>query len=137
MIHQVVLQKRLEQLKDRQAREAQKERAELAAVLAMQSQEVEGDVSALREAEDEDMDSSAEDMDEDMTPVTTMVPYERAMSPEPFDTLTRDETNLTVVDQWDDWAEIVSDSRTSPIFKMTLESLNGSQIITIVFHKKI
>jgi len=111
MIHQVILQKRLEQLKDRQAKEAEKERAELAAVLAMQSQEVEGDVSALREAEDEDMDSSAEDMDEDMNPATTMVPYERAMSPEPCDTLTKDETNLTIVDQWDDWAEIVSGAK--------------------------
>ncbi|GJJ78866.1 hypothetical protein EMPS_11225 [Entomortierella parvispora] len=111
MIHQVILQKRLEQLKERQAREAEKERAELAAVLAMQSQEVEGDISALREANDEDMDSAAEDMDEDMAPATPMVPYERAMSPEPFDTLTRDETNLTVVDQWDDWAEILEKRR--------------------------
>lgn len=75
----------------------------------MQSLDVEGDVSALRAVEDEDMDGSAEDMDDEMTPTATQVPYERAMSPEPFDTLTREDTNLTIVDQWDDWAEIVSD----------------------------
>ncbi|KAG0341499.1 hypothetical protein BG004_006007, partial [Podila humilis] len=47
-IHQIVLQKRLEQLKARQLREAEKEKAELAAVLAMQTLEVEGDTANVR-----------------------------------------------------------------------------------------
>jgi hypothetical protein len=75
----------------------------------MQSLDVEGDVSALRAVEDEEMDGSAEEMDDDITPTAMQVPYERDMSPEPFGTLTREDTNLTIVDQWDDWAEIVSD----------------------------
>ncbi|KAF8917509.1 hypothetical protein BGZ58_005108, partial [Dissophora ornata] len=104
MIHQVILQKRLEQLKARQLREAEKETAELAAVLAMQSQEVEGDVSALRALNDQDMELAQDDEDQDMQPAS--IPYDRAMSPEPFDTLAREDQNLTVVDQWEDWAEI-------------------------------
>ncbi|KAI8597268.1 mid region of cactin-domain-containing protein [Dissophora ornata] len=109
MIHQVILQKRLEQLKARQLREAEKETAELAAVLAMQSQEVEGDVSALRALNDQDMELAQDDEDQDMQPAS--IPYDRAMSPEPFDTLAREDQNLTVVDQWEDWAEILDKRR--------------------------
>ncbi|KAF9186024.1 hypothetical protein BGZ49_004223, partial [Haplosporangium sp. Z 27] len=103
-IHQVILQRRLEQLKTRQLREAEKEKAELAAVLAMQSQDVEGDTSAIDRMDDQDMELAQEDYDQDMG--STAIPYDRAMSPEPFDVLTREDQNIAVVDQWEDWAEI-------------------------------
>ncbi|KAG0325958.1 hypothetical protein BGZ99_010331 [Dissophora globulifera] len=108
-IHQVILQKRLEQLKTRQLREAEKEKAELAAVLAMQTLDVEGDVSGLRPLAEEDTEFAQDDEDQEMQSVA--VPYDRAMSPEPFDTLTREDQNLAVVDQLDDWAEILEKRR--------------------------
>ncbi|KAF9182681.1 hypothetical protein BGZ50_004778 [Haplosporangium sp. Z 11] len=112
MIHQVILQKRLEQLKTRQLREAEKEKAELAAVLAMQSQDVEGDISALREARDEDMEEASGDVDDDMNGLTApTISYDRAMSPEPFDTLSREDQSLAVLDQWEDWADILDKRR--------------------------
>lgn len=108
-IHQIVLQKRLEQLKSRQLREAEKEKAELAAVLAMQTQEVEGDTSNLRHGGiEEEADMGQEDLDVDMLASINAVPYDRSMSPEPIDTLSREDSSLAVVDQWEDWAEIVS-----------------------------
>ncbi|KAF9400373.1 hypothetical protein BGX21_004478 [Mortierella sp. AD011] len=109
-IHQVILQKRLDQLKTRQLYEAEKEKAELAAVLAMQSQEVEGDTSAIGRMEDQDMDLAQDDYDQDMGS-SSAVPYDRAMSPEPFDTLTREDQNIAVVDQWEDWAETLEKRR--------------------------
>ncbi|KAF9998482.1 hypothetical protein BGZ79_007824 [Entomortierella chlamydospora] len=109
-IHQVILQKRLDQLKTRQLYEAEKEKAELAAVLAMQSQEVEGDTSAIGRMEDQDMDLAQDDYDQDMGS-SSAIPYDRAMSPEPFDTLTREDQNIAVVDQWEDWAEILEKRR--------------------------
>ncbi|KAF9346985.1 hypothetical protein BGX26_001495 [Mortierella sp. AD094] len=109
-IHQVILQKRLDQLKTRQLREAEKEKAELAAVLAMQSQEVEGDTSAIGGMEDQDMDLAQDDYDQDMGS-SSAIPYDRAMSPEPCDTLTREDQNTAVVDQWEDWAEILDKRR--------------------------
>ncbi|KAI1289015.1 hypothetical protein EDD11_009449 [Mortierella claussenii] len=111
LIHQVILQKRLEQLKTRQLLEAERERAELAAVLAMQSQEVEGNVNGLRSLGEEDMEL-AQDDDQDMEGLTTpALPYDRAMSPEPEDTLAREDQNLVIVDQWEDWAEILEKRR--------------------------
>ncbi|KAK3847791.1 MAG: mid region of cactin-domain-containing protein [Linnemannia gamsii] len=111
-IHQVILQKRLDQLKARQMREAEKEKAELAAVLAMQSQDVEGNVSGLREVGEEHTEYLQEgeeiDLDGLMGP---SIPYDRAMSPEPFDTLSREDQDLVVVDQWEDWAEILDKRR--------------------------
>ncbi|KAF9110972.1 hypothetical protein BGX27_005572 [Mortierella sp. AM989] len=109
-IHQVILQKRLEQLKTRQLREAEKEKAELAAVLAMQSQDVEGDTSAIDRMDDQDMEAIQDDIDQDMG-LSPAVPYDRAMSPEPEDTLAREDQNLVVVDQWEDWAEILDKRR--------------------------
>ncbi|KAG0335902.1 hypothetical protein BG000_007131 [Podila horticola] len=107
-IHQIVLQKRLEQLKSRQMREAEKEKAELAAVLAMQVQEVEGDTSNLRHGGiEEEADMGQDDLDVDMLASTIAVPYDRSMSPEPIDTLSREDSSLAVVDQWEDWAEIL------------------------------
>jgi hypothetical protein len=109
IIHQVVLQKRLEQLKTRQLKEAEKEKAELAAVLAIQSQDVEGDVRGLREIDDQDMEYAVEGNDQDMDGVTpTAILYDRAMSPEPIDTLAREDQNFAIVDSWDDWAEVVN-----------------------------
>ncbi|KAF9414031.1 hypothetical protein BGZ94_000534 [Podila epigama] len=105
-IHQIVLQKRLEQLKARQLREAEKEKAELAAVLAMQAQDVEGDISNLRRGGiEEEFDVGQEDQDVDMS--AGAVPYDRSMSPEPIDTLSREDSTFTVVDQQEDWAEIL------------------------------
>lgn len=90
-------------------REAEKEKAELAAVLAMQSQDVEGTVSGLREVGEEHTEYIQEGEDIDLDSLLgPSVPYERAMSPEPFDTLSREDQDLEVVDQWEDWAEIVS-----------------------------
>ncbi|KAG0067741.1 hypothetical protein BGZ93_006604 [Podila epicladia] len=107
-IHQIVLQKRLEQLKSRQMREAEKEKAELAAVLAMQTQEVDGDTSNLRHGGiEEEADMGQDDLDVDMLASANAVPYDRSMSPEPIDTLSREDSSLTVVDQWEDWAEIL------------------------------
>ncbi|KAF9936786.1 hypothetical protein BGZ75_008949 [Mortierella antarctica] len=112
VIHQVILEKRLEQLKTRQLREAEKEKAELAAVLAMHAQEVAGDVRGLRELRDEDMELANEDNDNDTTGlVTPAIAYDRAMSPEPVDTLPREDQNLAIVDQWEDWAEILDKRR--------------------------
>ncbi|KAG0036209.1 hypothetical protein BGZ82_004533 [Podila clonocystis] len=111
-IHQIVLQKRLEQLKSRQMREAEKEKAELAAVLAMQTQEVEGDTSNLRHGGiEEETDMGQNDLDVDMLASTNAVPYDRSMSPEPIDTLSREDSSLAVVDQWEDWAEILDKRR--------------------------
>ncbi|KAF9388851.1 hypothetical protein CPC16_006211 [Podila verticillata] len=111
-IHQIVLQKRLEQLKSRQMREAEKEKAELAAVLAMQTQDVEGDTSNLRHGGlEEEADMGQDDLDVDMSANTIAVPYDRSMSPEPIDTLSREDSSLTVVDQWEDWAEILDKRR--------------------------
>ncbi|KAG0271592.1 hypothetical protein BGZ95_000587, partial [Linnemannia exigua] len=111
-IHQIILQKRLDQLKARQMREAEKEKAELAAVLAMRSQDVEGNVSGLREVGEEHTEYLQEgdeiDLDSLMGP---SIPYDRAMSPEPFDTLSREDQDLQVVDQWEDWAEILDKRR--------------------------
>ncbi|KAF9118506.1 hypothetical protein BGW39_001122 [Mortierella sp. 14UC] len=111
-IHQVILQKRLDQLKARQMREAEKEKAELAAVLAMQSQDVEGNVSGLREVGEEHTEylQDGEDIDLDGL-LGPSIPYDRAMSPEPFDTLSREDQDLEVVDQWEDWAEILDKRR--------------------------
>lgn len=81
----------------------------MAAVLAMQSQDVEGDIGALRETRDEDMEDSSGDVDDDMNGLMApTISYDRAMSPEPFDTLSREDQNLVVLDQWEDWADIVS-----------------------------
>ncbi|KAF9997914.1 hypothetical protein BGZ65_006531 [Modicella reniformis] len=110
-IHQLILQKRLEQLKARQLREAEKEKAELAAVLAMQSQDVEGDVSALGEMNGGGTEFPSDDVDQDMDDASGSVPYDRAMSPEPLDTLAREDQQLIVVDQWEDWAEILEKRR--------------------------
>ncbi|KAF9298011.1 hypothetical protein BGZ74_009551 [Mortierella antarctica] len=111
-IHQIVLQKRLEQLKSRQLREAEKEKAELAAVLAMQTQEVEGDTSNLRHGGiEEEADMGQDDLDVDMLASINAVPYDRSMSPEPIDTLSREDSSLAVVDQWEDWAEILDKRR--------------------------
>jgi hypothetical protein len=109
MIHQLILQKRLEQLKARQLREAEKEKAELAAVLAMQAQDVDGDMAASSEMNTSDTEDPEDDLDQEMGEAPTSVPYDRAMSPEPFDALAREDQNLAVVDQGEDWAEIVSD----------------------------
>ncbi|KAF9092950.1 hypothetical protein BGX23_003783 [Mortierella sp. AD031] len=111
-IHQVILQKRLDQLKARQLREAEKEKAELAAVLAMQSQDVEGTVAGLREVGEEHTEylQDGDDIDVDAL-LAPAVPYDRAMSPEPFDTLSREDQDLVVVDQWEDWAEILHKRR--------------------------
>ncbi|KAF9917837.1 hypothetical protein BX616_011135 [Lobosporangium transversale] len=112
VIHQKILQKRLEQLKARQLREAEKEKAELAAVLAMQTQDVEGDVSGLRELLDDEAELAPDDNDQDMDGLNTpALPYDRAMSPEPVDTLSREDQSLAVVDQWEDWAEILEKRR--------------------------
>ncbi|KAK3837001.1 MAG: cactus-binding C-terminus of cactin protein-domain-containing protein [Linnemannia elongata] len=111
-IHQVILQKRLDQLKARQMREAEKEKAELAAVLAMQSQDVEGNVSGLREVGEEHTEYIQEGEDIDLDGLLgPSVPYDRAMSPEPFDTLSREDQDFEVVDQWEDWAEILDKRR--------------------------
>ncbi|KAG0201193.1 hypothetical protein BGX28_005915 [Mortierella sp. GBA30] len=112
VIHQIILQKRLEQLKTRQLREAEKEKAELAAVLAMQTQDVEGDVRGLRELREEDVEFAQDDLENDTSGLMApTVAYERAMSPEPVDTLSREDQNLAVVDQWEDWAEILDKRR--------------------------
>ncbi|KAF9902243.1 hypothetical protein EC991_005153 [Linnemannia zychae] len=111
-IHQVILQKRLDQLKVRQMREAEKEKAELAAVLAMQSQDVEGNVTGLREVGEEHTEYLPEGEDVDLDGLLgPSIPYDRAMSPEPFDTLSREDQDLEVVDQWEDWAEILDKRR--------------------------
>lgn len=90
-------------------REAEKEKAELAAVLAMQTQDVEGDTSNLRHGGlEEEADMGQDDLDVDISANTNAVPYDRSMSPEPIDTLSREDSSLAVVDQWEDWAEIVS-----------------------------
>lgn len=86
-------------------REAEKEKAELAAVLAMQTLDVEGDVSGLRPLDEQDVEYVQDEEDLEMS---SAIPYDRAMSPEPVDTLAREDQNLAIVDQWDDWAEIVS-----------------------------
>lgn len=91
-------------------REAEKEKAELAAVLAMQTQDVEGDTTASSAMITSEMEYPQDDLDQDMGEASASVPYDRAMSPEPLDALAREEQNLVVVDQWEDWAEIVSDA---------------------------
>ncbi|KAF9362267.1 hypothetical protein BGX34_006510 [Mortierella sp. NVP85] len=111
MIHQLILQKRLEQLKARQLREAEKEKAELAAVLAMQTQDVDGDMAASSEMNTSDTEDPTDDFDQEMGEAPTSVPYDRAMSPEPFDALAREDQNLAVVDQREDWAEILDKRR--------------------------
>lgn len=89
-------------------REAEKEKAELAAVLAMQSQDVEGNVSGLREVGEEHTEYIQEGEEIDLDGLLgPSIPYDRAMSPDPFDTLSREDQDLEVVDQWEDWAEIV------------------------------
>lgn len=81
----------------------------MAAVLAMQTQEVEGDTSNLRHGGvEEEADMGQDELDVDMSANTIAVPYDRSMSPEPIDTLSREDSSLAVVDQWEDWAEIVS-----------------------------
>ncbi|KAF9978980.1 hypothetical protein BGZ73_007867 [Actinomortierella ambigua] len=108
-MHQMVLEKRLDQLKRRQQREAQKETAQLAAVMAMQTQDVHGDTSLFdqNEAREEDEDESLED---DQAAAAGMV-YDRSMSPEPMDHIPQDDASLEVVDADEDWRNVVEQRR--------------------------
>lgn len=104
-MHQIMLQKRLEQLRAAQRLEARKEQSEVAAALAGQPLTavpvVKGTVVAEEEEEDDEEDAEA-------AAQVQMIPYEHAMSPEPFDGIGREDRDLRVVDPEEDWQQLVS-----------------------------
>ncbi|KAF9167327.1 hypothetical protein DFQ26_004968 [Actinomortierella ambigua] len=107
-MHQMVLERRLEQLKRRQQREAQKETAQLAAVLAMQSQDVHGDTSLFDEAEERVDDEDDLGLREEEQAAAV---YDRSMSPEPIDRIPQEDALLEVVDPDEDWQRVVEQRR--------------------------
>ncbi|KAG0242279.1 hypothetical protein BGW41_004493 [Actinomortierella wolfii] len=110
-MHQMVLEKRLEQLKRRQQREAQRETAQLAAVMAMQSQEVHGDTSLFDQNEEQDAGGEDADMYDEQAAVAAGMVYDRSMSPEPMDRIPQEDASLEVVDPDEDWRQVVEQRR--------------------------
>lgn len=122
-MHQEILAARLEQLREKQREEALKVQEELEQVLSMQSAEVHGQGVGAGEG------IEAEPVDEEMMeaqdqafskPVETVKKpsggllieeYNRAMSPEPMTTLSREDRELEIVDPIEDLKELIEKRR--------------------------
>lgn len=121
-MHQDILAARLEQLREKQREEALKVQEELERVLSMQETEVQGQgVGAGEGLESEPVDEEMmEAQDQAFVKPTEVISkpsggllleeYSRAMSPEPMQTLNRDDRELEIVDPVEDLKELVSNS---------------------------
>ena len=96
-MHEIVLQKRLEQLRKKQRQEAIKVQEELETALASHSVQIktEGLDSTNRDAIEEEDDSLIEE-------------YDRSMSPKPFDKLPKEDKQCEIVDLEEDMKTLVS-----------------------------
>ncbi|KAI9268268.1 mid region of cactin-domain-containing protein [Phascolomyces articulosus] len=122
-MHQELLAKRLHQLRSKQREEAQKVQEELQRVLEQEGVEVHGrGVEAgegiamepvdqtLMEEQDrafEEQTNEEEEQEHDIS----IEKYDRAMSPEPYEHLTRDDREMGVVDPLDDLRDLMEERR--------------------------
>ncbi|KAI8097521.1 mid region of cactin-domain-containing protein [Halteromyces radiatus] len=118
-MHQALLAKRLQQLREKQHEEALKVQQELGAVLSMQATEVEGrgigpGEGIATEAVDQVL---AEQQDraflqDDNQKSDVVVPYEREMSPEPMEQISRsDKAELSILDPIEDMKQLIAQRR--------------------------
>lgn len=124
-MHQEILATRLQQLRNKQREEALKVQEELERVLSMQETEVHGQgVGAGEGIEAEPVDEElTEAQDQSFVKENNTVhkpsggllleEYSRAMSPEPMTRLSRDDSELEVVDPAEDLKELVSRKKKS------------------------
>ncbi|KAI8984360.1 mid region of cactin-domain-containing protein [Mycotypha africana] len=125
-MHQEILAKRLEQLRNKQREEAQKVQEELGRVLSMQSAEVHG--QGVGEGEgikyepvDEDMMEAQDERfikDQSVTPAAPaasagllLEEYDRSMSPEPMQTLSNEDSEMEILDPAADLKELMEKRR--------------------------
>ncbi|CEP08090.1 hypothetical protein [Parasitella parasitica] len=122
-MHQDILAARLEQLRNKQREEALKVQEELERVLSMQETEVHGQgVVAgegiktepvdeyLTEAQDESFIKPVNQIKQGSNSLL-LEDYNRAMSPEPMTSLSRDDRELEIVDPMQDLAELMDKRR--------------------------
>lgn len=116
-MHQDMLARRLQQLRNKQLDEARKVQEELGAVLSMQATEVEGqgvgpDEGIAAEAVDqvlaEQQDRAFMDQDDHRGTGAAVVPYERGMSPEPMEQVSKsDMAVVPILDPIEDMKKLV------------------------------
>jgi hypothetical protein len=116
-MHQDMLARRLQQLRNKQLDEARKVQEELGAVLSMQATEVEGqgvgpDEGIAAEAVDqvlaEQQDRAFMDQDDQQAIGAAAVPYERGMSPEPMEQVSKsDMAQVPILDPIEDMKKLV------------------------------
>ncbi|CAJ0641130.1 8028_t:CDS:10 [Entrophospora sp. SA101] len=99
-MHEIVLQKRLEQLRKKQREEAVKVQEELETALATHSQHVQDAMSVNDSIDDEDEYEhlNLEDI--------VIEEYDRSMSPEPFQRLSREDKQLDILESGKDLKEL-------------------------------
>ncbi|KAI9496606.1 mid region of cactin-domain-containing protein [Zychaea mexicana] len=124
-MHQELLAQRLQQLRSKQQEEAMKVQEELQRVLEQEGVEVHGrgvesgegiqvepvDQSLMEEQDrvfEEQIEEEEEEADQDGL---MLEKYERAMSPEPYEHLTREDRDYPVVDPKDDLKDLVEQRR--------------------------
>ncbi|KAG2217165.1 hypothetical protein INT45_003589 [Circinella minor] len=120
-MHQELLAKRLNQLRSKQREEAQKVQEELQRVLEQENVEVHGrgvesgegmEMEPVDQTLMEEQDRRAfeqEDKEEEQT--ILIEKYERSMSPEPFEHLSREDRDKKIVDPADDLKELMEQRR--------------------------
>lgn len=108
-MHQVMLQKRLEQLRRKQREQAAKVQSELEAMLDMHGGEVVG--RGIEEGEglpvEEEIGEEQEEEEAEPMVIEEEELYERGMSPEPVSRVVREDREIAVVDAVDDFKQLV------------------------------
>ncbi|KAI8354183.1 mid region of cactin-domain-containing protein, partial [Blakeslea trispora] len=106
-MHQEILAARLEQLRNKQREEALKVQEELERVLSMQHQQVHGQGVVAGEG------IEVEPVDQELTEAqdAAFKEYDRAMSPEPMRSLSKEDQDLEVVDPTEDLKELMDKRR--------------------------
>ncbi|ORZ21424.1 mid region of cactin-domain-containing protein [Absidia repens] len=120
-MHQDMLARRLQQLRDKQHDEARKVQEELGAVLSMQATDVEGQgvgpgeglaTEAVDEVLSEQQDRAFMKQDDQQVGSETVEPYDRGMSPEPMEQIsTSDKNDLLILDPVEDIKQLVEQRR--------------------------
>ncbi|RUS21909.1 mid region of cactin-domain-containing protein [Endogone sp. FLAS-F59071] len=113
-MHQVMLQKRLEQLRRKQREQAAKVQSELGAMLDMHGGEVVG--RGIEEGEGLPVEEEIGEEHEEEEEAEPMVIeeeelYERGMSPEPVTRVAREDREIVVVDAVDDFKQLIAKRR--------------------------
>lgn len=139
-MHQEILATRLQQLRNKQREEALKVQEELERVLSMQGTEVHGQGvgagegieaepvdEALMEAQDQQFMKESTGAVKKPSGGLLLEEYSRSMSPEPMHSLSREDSELEIVDPAEDLKELVKFMNMKPIVEW---------ILNIFFFKK-